>query len=140
MTREESTTQDTELQTAPPAQMRIAVDLDGTICPIKQSGQTYADLEPLPGAIERIRELRRAGHYVIIITARNMATCESNIGKVMKNVGKTTLDWLERYEVEYDEIYFGKANAHIYIDDRAFRFSSWAEITPDVLEEKARLR
>lgn len=141
MTQEEqSKTQDTELQTTPPAQMRIAVDLDGTICPIKRPDQTYADLEPLPGAVERICELRRAGHYVIIITARNMATCQSNTGKVMKNVGKITLDWLERYGVEYDEIYFGKANAHIYIDDRAFRFSSWAEITPDVLEEKARLR
>ena len=140
MTREKSETQDTELQTTPSAQMRIAVDLDGTICPIKQSGQTYADLEPLPGATKRIRELRAAGHYVIIITARNMATCQSNLGTVMKNVGKITLDWLARYEIEYDEIYFGKANAHIYIDDRAFRFSSWAEITLDVLEKKARLR
>ena len=64
--------------------MRIVVDLDGTICPIKQKGQSYADLEPLPGAAERLKAWREAGHVVIIQTARNMATQESNLGKVMK--------------------------------------------------------
>ncbi len=32
----------------------------------------------------------------------------------MKNIGKTTLDWLEKPEVPYDEIYFGKPNARVY--------------------------
>lgn len=120
--------------------MRIAIDLDGTICPIKQPGQSYADLVPMPGAVRRIRELRVSGHYVIIQTARNMATCQSNLGKVMKNVGQITLEWLDRYGVEYDEIYFGKPNAEIYLDDRAIRFSTWAEITDQLLEEQARAR
>lgn len=113
--------------------IRIVVDLDGTICPIKEAGQTYADLKPLPGARERISELRQAGHYIIIVTARNMATCQSNLGKVMKNVGKITLDWLAEHGIEYDEIFFGKANAHVYIDDRGFRFSSWEATTEDAL-------
>lgn len=120
--------------------MRIAIDLDGTICHIKKPDQSYADLEPLEGAAERIRELRRAGHYVIILTARNMATCESNLGKVMKNVGLITLEWLERFGIEYDEIYFGKPNAQVYLDDRAIRFSSWEGITEERLEEDARER
>ena len=120
--------------------MRIAIDLDGTICPIKRPDQSYADLEPLPGAVERIRELRAAGHYIIIVTARNMQTCQSNLGKVMKNVGKLTLEWLYKHGVEYDEIYFGKPNAEVYIDDRAIRFSSWVEITDDLLEQEARAR
>jgi capsule biosynthesis phosphatase len=120
--------------------MRIAIDLDGTICPIKEAGQSYADLQPLPGAAERIRELRAAGHYVIILTARNMATCQSNVGKVMKNVGKITLDWLERYGIEYDEIYFGKPNAEIYLDDRGVRFHSWPEVTDELLDKEARER
>ena len=120
--------------------MRIVIDLDGTICPIKQPGQTYADLEPLPEAVARIRALRAAGHYIIIQTARNMATCESNLGRVMKNVGKVTLDWLERHGIEYDEIYFGKPNAEVYLDDRAFRFSGWEAITEDLLKKVARSR
>jgi capsule biosynthesis phosphatase len=127
-------------QTPAPSGLRIAVDLDGTICALKGPGESYADLAPLPGAADRLREMRAAGHRVIIITARNMATCQSNLGLVMKNVGKITLDWLDRHGMEYDEIYFGKANAHIYIDDRAHRFSGWAEITPELLDEQARER
>lgn len=119
-------------------QLRVAVDLDGTICELKGPGQTYADLAVLPGAAERLRELRAAGHYIIIITARNMKTCESNLGKVMKNVGKITLDWLEANGIEYDEIYFGKANAHIYIDDRAHRFEGWNSITPEMIAGEAK--
>jgi capsule biosynthesis phosphatase len=109
--------------------MRIIIDLDGTICTLKQKHETYADVKLIDGAKERISEFRKAGHYVIIQTARNMATCESNLGKVMKNVGKVTLEWLEKNEVEFDEIFFGKPNGHIYIDDRALRFEGWSNLS-----------
>ncbi len=113
--------------------MRIVIDLDGTICPIKKPDGSYKDLPVHDGAVEKIRELRNQGHYIIIQTARNMATCESNVGKVMKNVGKVTLDWLEKHNVEYDEIYFGKPNADLYIDDRALRFETWDILTEEAL-------
>lgn len=118
--------------------MRIVIDLDGTICPIKENDGKYEDLIPLSGAVERINELKQAGHYIIILTARNMATQGSNVGKVMKNIGKITLDWLEKYQISYDEIYFGKPNAHVYIDDRALRFSDWENVSPDLLNEIAK--
>lgn len=120
--------------------MRIAIDLDGTICRIKRPDESYADVQPLPGAADRLRELRAAGHYVVIVTARNMATCDSNLGKVMRNVGRTTLEWLDRHGIEYDEIFFGKPNAEVYIDDRALRFDGWDGITEDVLRQRARER
>jgi len=120
--------------------LRISIDLDGTICPLKRPDQSYADLEVLPGAAERIRAFRAEGHYVIIQTARHMATCESNLGKVLRRVGKITLDWLEEHGIEYDEIYFGKPNAEIYIDDRALRFHDWNEITEARLTGEARER
>jgi capsule biosynthesis phosphatase len=120
--------------------VRIVIDLDGTICPIKEEGQRYEDLQPYPGAIEKIKLLRRDGHYIIIQTARNMATQNSNMGRVMRNVGKITLDWLAKHDVEYDEIYFGKPNAHIYIDDRAFRFSGWEAIDSNKLQSLGKER
>ena len=120
--------------------MRIVIDLDGTICPVKQADQSYAELEPLPGAAERIKELRANGHYIIIATARNMATCDGNMGKVMKNIGLITLEWLKNFDIEYDEIYFGKPNAEVYIDDRAIRFTAWETVDETYLSEVARQR
>jgi len=120
--------------------MRIAIDLDGTICSIKKPYQSYADLKPLPGAVELIKKLKRNNHYIIIVTARHMATCNSNMGVLIKKIAKITLDWLEKYDIEYDEIYFGKPNADIYIDDRAIRFNKWEEINEGLLETLARER
>ena len=67
--------------------MRICIDLDGVICQLRRPGQEYADLEPVPGAIEKLRALRAAGHYIIIATARHMKTCDGNVGKVDRATG-----------------------------------------------------
>lgn len=120
--------------------MRIIIDLDGVICKIKQPGETYADLEPVAGAAEKLRSFRAEGHTIVIYTARNMATYEGNLGKIMKNVGLVTLEWLEKYDMEYDEIYFGKPNGHVYIDDRAVRFQDWDSLGLDILLKESRER
>ena len=114
--------------------LRICIDLDGTICNIRQEGESYADVKVKPYAVERIKALRAAGHTVIIYTARNMGTSGHNVGKALKNIGKITFEWLEKNKIEYDEIFFGKPNADIMIDDRAFRFQdNWNKITEEEL-------
>ena len=111
--------------------MRICIDLDGVVCRLREDGQTYAELEPVPGAVEKLRALKAAGHYIILSTARHMKTCEGNVGLVVARQGAVTLDWLKRHGVEYDEIHFGKPHAQVYIDDNALRFESWAAIAGD---------
>ena len=120
--------------------MRICIDLDGVISQLKQPGETYADVSPVPGAIDKIRALRAAGHTVIIHTARHMKTCQGNVGLAVARIGTITLEWLARHGVEYDEIYFGKPWADVYIDDNALRFTSWDQITPDSLPASAESR
>lgn len=120
--------------------MRIVIDMDGVLCKIKQPGQAYTNVEPIEGAADRLRQFRSAGHTVVIYTARNMATYDGNLGKIMKNVGMITLEWLEKYGMEYDEIYFGKPNGHVYIDDRAVHFRDWANLDLNDLLEEARDR
>ena len=110
---------------------RICIDLDGVICSIKQPNETYADVKPIEGAIEKLKKLRANGHYIIIHTARHMKTCNGNVGQVVSRIGAITLKWLADNEVEYDEIYFGKPWAELYIDDNAFRFMSWSDIEDD---------
>lgn len=109
--------------------MRIAIDLDGTICEIKKPDETYADVKPKPGAIEKMKEWKKKGHYIIIETARHMKTCDGSVDKVITRIGKITLNWLEKYEIPYDEIHFGKPNVDVYIDDRGLKFDSWKTIS-----------
>lgn len=108
--------------------MKICIDLDGVICEIRKSDQTYSQVEPLPGAVQKMRALKNAGHYIIIYTARHWKTCKGNVGQILARQGLTTFQWLERYGIPYDEIYFGKPWADIYIDDNALRFESWEKI------------
>ena len=109
--------------------MKICIDLDGVICQLKKEGETYENLLPVNGAPESLRELKAAGHYVIINTARHMKTCQGNLGMVTAKISLITLKWLEKYDIPYDEIYFGKPHADVYIDDNAYRFNSWGEIS-----------
>jgi capsule biosynthesis phosphatase len=105
--------------------------LDGVVCKLREPGQDYASLEPVPGALEKLRELKTAGHYIILHTARHMKTCQGNVGQVLARQGAVTFEWLKRHGVEYDELHFGKPHAHVYIDDNALRFESWSKIAGD---------
>lgn len=118
--------------------MRICVDLDGTICELRKKGETYRDVMPKPGAVAFLQSLKKANHTIIIHTARNMQTQGHNVGKVIKNVGRITLEWLDENNIPYDEIYFGKPNADITIDDRCVRFLSWEDLTISKIEKLAK--
>jgi len=107
---------------------RICIDLDGVISQLKKENETYADVEPIAGAVEKLTSLKTSGHYIIILTARHMKTCNGNIGLVQRRIANITMDWLKKYKIPYDEIHFGKPWADIYIDDNAYRFVEWDKI------------
>ena len=71
-----------------------------------------------------MRDLKKEGHYLIIHTGRHMRTCKGDVEKVIERVGKVTEDWLEKWQVPYDELVFGKPYADMYIDDLGIEFSS----------------
>ena len=60
-----------------------------------------------------------------------MKTQNGNLGKVIANIAEITIKWLNKNNIVYDEIYFGKPWADIYIDDNAIRFESWNDIKDD---------
>lgn len=111
--------------------MKICIDIDGTICNLRKKGEEYKDVLPLEGAVEKLNSLKNAGHYIILLSARHMETCRGNVGMVIARQGKTLMDWLEKYKIPYDELWFGKPHADIYIDDNGFRFTSWSDISED---------
>ena len=48
-----------------------------------------------------------------------MLTHNGNIGRVVADIGRCTIETLERFNIPYDELCFGKPIADFYIDDKA---------------------
>jgi len=112
------------------------IDLDGVIAELKKDGQDYSTLRINPGALEKLRALKKAGHYIILQTARHMKTTDGDQGKVVARIGKKTLDWLDNHNIPYDEIHFGKPYAELYIDDLAHKFTGWDNIKLEDLDSE----
>jgi capsule biosynthesis phosphatase len=105
--------------------MRICIDIDGTICITRKLDESYHDVKPIPGAIEHINKLKADGHYIILYSSRHMKTCDNNLGRIIAIQGNILLPWLNKHNIPYDEVWFGKPLADIYIDDRAVKFDNW---------------
>ncbi len=115
---------------------RIVIDLDGTLCLEKAPGQSYADVAPNAAVLEKLREYRRAGFYVIVSTSRQMRTYEGNVGRINAHTLPVILDWLARHEVPFDEVHVGKpwcGFEGFYVDDKAVRPSEFARLSYDEL-------
>ncbi len=113
-------------------------DLDGTICPIKKKEEKYEDLKPFPEIVSKIRELKEQGFNILIFTSRNMKTYDGNIGLINANTAKIIINWLEKWQIPYDEIIYGKpwpGENGFYIDDRAIRPRELLENSVEELNE-----
>jgi capsule biosynthesis phosphatase len=104
--------------------MRYVFDLDGVICQLKTSNQTYEEVIPNKQVIKIINQLKENENYIIIHTARHMKTCKGDVVKVKEKIGKITEKWLKKWNVNYDELIFGKPHGDVYIDDLGITFSS----------------
>lgn len=99
--------------------LRICFDLDNTLVTAPCVKGNYATVKPLPDNIEICQKLKELGHIIIIYTARRMKTHNGNVGQVMKDIAEVTFQNLADFQIPFDEIYFGKPYADIYIDDKA---------------------
>ena len=98
---------------------RFCFDLDGTLVSLPEIPGDYSTVKPIPENILLAQELHKAGHHIIIQTARRMKTHKGNVGAVLKDVAEITFRTLSEFEVPFDEICFGKPYADIYVDDLA---------------------
>lgn len=93
----------------------IAVDFDGVICNPNDVAPGKRMGNPMPGCKERMDDLKRAGHTLIIHTVRATPDRDTQYLK----------DWLSFFSIPFDSIAVSKPNADIYLDDRAIRFTDW---------------
>lgn len=116
----------------------LVVDIDGTLCPIKKAHENYADLEPYPEMIEKLREYQEKGYTILLYTARNMKTHKNNLGKINMHTAPLLLKWIEKWNIPCDEILFGKPwpqKKGFYIDDRAVRPDEFLSMSEDDIHQ-----
>lgn len=104
--------------------LSFVFDIDGTLCPIKEKNQEYIDLVPYADMVEKLREYKAGGAKIVLFTSRNMNSYGGNIGLINANTAKVLLQWLDKWEIPYDEIIYGKpwpGKRGFYVDDRAVR-------------------
>jgi capsule biosynthesis phosphatase len=113
---------------------RFCFDLDSTLVTVPVVAGDYSTCRPIKHNIELVRDLKIAGHHIIIQTARRMKTHAGNVGAVIRDIGQVTFNSLSEFGIPYDEIHFGKPWAHVYVDDLAVnalkdtrREIGWAE-------------
>ena len=94
--------------------MIFAIDFDGVIHDYKNIPEGRKLGAPIEGAKEALEFLRSERHKIIIFSTW------ASEDKV-----KTFENWLNYFEIPFDEITNIKQKAHFYIDDHGLRFSSW---------------
>lgn len=118
--------------------MTFIFDIDGTICPIKQKDERYEDLIPYKEILDKLNEYHKNGARIVLFTSRNMNSYGGNIGLINKNTAKILLEWLDKWEIPYDEIVYGKpwpGHKGFYVDDRSVRPDEFLKYSPDELDE-----
>ena len=116
----------------------LILDIDGTLCPTKGKGETYADLLPFGDMVELVRSYKAQGFYIILNTARNMRTHNGNVGRINADTLKVLLEWLDRHEIPYDEIHVAKpwpGSGGFYVDDKAIRPSEFRSMSYEAIAE-----
>lgn len=110
----------------------MIVDLDDTIS-ITEKGD-YINSKPITAVIEMLKKYKTEGFEIIINSSRNMRTYESNIGKINIYTLPNIIDWLQKNDVPFDEVYIGKPWCGFdgfYIDDKCIRPSEFVEKSYD---------
>ena len=54
--------------------------------------------------LQMVRELHKAGHTIIIHTARRMRTHHGNVSAVVADIGAITINSLKQFHIPYHEV------------------------------------
>jgi capsule biosynthesis phosphatase len=109
---------------------RVVMDVDGVLAQ-KDDGE-YADKEVDAQVLERLQEYEARGFDIVLYTARNMRTHEGRIGRINAETAPVLLDWLDKHDVPYTEIHYGKpwcGYEGFYVDDKSIRPDEFTEMS-----------
>jgi hypothetical protein len=102
----------------------VCLDFDGVIHSYRSGwqGATSIPDPPIHGVREAIRHLRK--RYRVVVHSARTATAEGC---------QAIQQWLQRHDIEVDEVCEHKPPAHVYVDDRAIAFTgNWEETIAEI--------
>ena len=103
-------------------QHKLIVDFDETIAINTTPGDEHNIFEyawPNKALIEKLNYYKNNGYSIVIYTSRGMLSCNNDAEKAKQKYKKVMVEWLNRNNVIFDEIIFGKPFGDLYIDDKA---------------------
>ncbi|SEC12539.1 capsular biosynthesis protein [Paenibacillus sp. GP183] len=118
--------------------LTLVVDIDGTLCKVKQADENYEDLVPYEKIVGKLRYYKAHGAKIVLNTSRNVNSYNGNIGLINANTAKVILAWLDKWDIPYDEIIYGKpwpGHQGFYIDDRTIRPDEFLKYDLNQVEE-----
>ena len=92
--------------------MTYVFDIDGTIC--THNGD-YQQAKPILKRIARINKLYDQGHIIHFLTARGMGRSKNESPLLFEQL---TQEQLQKWGVNYHELFMGKPAGDLYIDDK----------------------
>jgi len=115
---------------------RLILDIDDTVS-FNVSGDYVSALQNKE-IVDRIHFYKSKGFSIVFNTSRNMRSYEGNVGKINANTLPIIINWLDRNNIPYDEIYTGKpwcGFEGFYVDDKAIRPAEFVKYSYEELLE-----
>lgn len=106
----------------------IVMDLDKTLTMGGSEG--YEEEQPREDVVEVLKKYKSEGFRIVISTARNMRSYKGNVGLINVHTLPKIIEWLNKHDIPYDEIFVGKpwcGKEGFYVDDRAIRPSEFVK-------------
>src|SRR4051812_19654030 len=101
--------------------IRICFDVEGVLCDNTDLSIPYSERKPYPFVSERLKKYKERNIEIVLQTARYMVRCDGDQAKATQQGLSELKNWCAKWDVPYDEIYFGKVAVNIFVDDKGVR-------------------
>jgi ribonucleotide monophosphatase NagD (HAD superfamily) len=91
-------------------------DIDGTVC--SNTFGEYDQAIPFRDRISVINKLYDEGHKIVFLTARGMGRHNNDASLAIEQFYKMTKEQLDSWGLRYHDLYLGKPQGDIYVDDK----------------------
>lgn len=116
--------------------LTFVIDIDDTISTTladNNGNRDYSKSIPISKTIDKIRDLKKNGHKIVLFTARGMRTFNNNVFDIKKFHEKPLIKWLTENKVPYDDLIFGKPwyQNVFYVDDKNLSIQEFVNYNED---------